>query len=82
FEAYRVLYTILRDVGAAYVLYLACKIATAGPTSNEPEGSGKPVRYWGAAEVQGVNPKDWEMAVSGISPYTPWQGYFTKLVST
>lgn len=37
FEAYPVLYTILRYVGAAYLLYLAWKIATSGPAGNDPE---------------------------------------------
>ena len=70
FEAYPVLYTILRYVGAAYLLYLAWKIATSGPAGNDPEGRGKPLSYWGAAAFQWVNPKAWVMAVGAISTYT------------
>ncbi|HFZ2477324.1 TPA: LysE family translocator [Pseudomonas aeruginosa] len=80
FEAYPVLYTILRYVGAAYLLYLAWKIATSGPAGNDPEGRGKPLSYWGAAAFQWVNPKAWVMAVGAISTYTPLQGYFTNVV--
>ncbi len=81
FEAYPVLYTILRYVGAAYLLYLAWKIATRpAPAGNDPEGRGKPLSYWGAAAFQWVNPKAWVMAVGAISTYTPLQGYFTNVV--
>ncbi|EPH0528243.1 lysE type translocator family protein [Pseudomonas aeruginosa] len=80
FEAYPVLYTILRYVGAAYLLYLAWKIATSGPAGNDLEGRGKPLSYWGAAAFQWVNPKAWVMAVGAISTYTPLQGYFTNVV--
>lgn len=79
FEAYPVLYTILRYVGAAYLLYLAWKIATSGPAGNDR-------RTWQAVELLGRGgvpvgqPKAWVMAVGAISTYTPLQGYFTNVV--
>ena len=80
FEAYPLLYGVLRYVGAAYLLYLAWKIARSGPLSDEQQGRGRPLGYWGAAAFQWVNPKAWVMAVGAISTYTPLQGYFTNVL--
>ncbi|MDD1019918.1 LysE family translocator [Pseudomonas sp. TNT2022 ID1048] len=80
FEAYPLLYSVLRYVGAAYLLYLAWKIARSGPISEEQQGQGQPLGYWGAAAFQWVNPKAWVMAVGAISTYTPLQGYFTNVL--
>lgn len=79
FKAYPLLYTALRYVGAAYLLYLAYKIATSGPASNNGEGRGKPMSYLNAAAFQWVNPKAWVMAVGAITTYTPINGYFTNV---
>ncbi|SDA16563.1 Threonine/homoserine/homoserine lactone efflux protein [Pseudomonas sp. NFPP10] len=80
FEAYPLLYSVLRYVGAAYLLYLAWKIARSGPLSDEQQHHGRPLGYWGAAAFQWVNPKAWVMAVGAISTYTPLQGYFTNVL--
>jgi threonine/homoserine/homoserine lactone efflux protein len=80
FEAYPLLYSVLRYVGAAYLLYLAWKIARSGPMAENQSGRGQPLGYWGAAAFQWVNPKAWVMAVGAISTYTPLQGYFTNVL--
>jgi threonine/homoserine/homoserine lactone efflux protein len=80
FTAYPVLYTLLRYAGAAYLLYLAWNIARSGPASEDTEGKGKPLGFWGAAAFQWVNPKAWVMAIGAISTYTPLQGYTTNVV--
>ncbi|ROL71883.1 lysine transporter LysE [Pseudomonas chlororaphis] len=80
FEAYPLLYSVLRYVGAAYLLYLAWKIARSGPMAENQDGRGQPLGYWGAAAFQWVNPKAWVMAVGAISTYTPLQGYFTNVL--
>jgi threonine/homoserine/homoserine lactone efflux protein len=80
FQAYPLLYTILRYVGAAYLLYLAWKIATSGPASDASGTESKPQTFMQAALFQWVNPKAWVMAVGAISTYTPLQGYFTNVV--
>ncbi|BAQ75934.1 LysE family translocator [Pseudomonas sp. TKO26] len=80
FEAYPVLYRVLRYVGAAYLLYLAWNIARSGPMNDDQRGQGQPLGYWGAAAFQWVNPKAWVMAVGAISTYTPLQGYFTNVL--
>lgn len=56
-------YTLLRYVGAAYLLYLAWKIANAGGMSDNPDEHGKPMTFLGAAAFQWVNPKAWIMAL-------------------
>ncbi len=80
FKTYPLLYTVLRYVGAAYLLYLAWKIAHSGPVSESENGKSKPITYLGAAAFQWVNPKAWIMAIGAISTYTPMQGYFTNVL--
>ncbi|WP_460157468.1 LysE family translocator [Pseudomonas sp. S2_H10] len=80
FQTYPLLYTVLRYVGAAYLLYLAWKIAHSGPMSESQQSEAKPISYLGAAAFQWVNPKAWIMAIGAISTYTPMQGYFTNVI--
>lgn len=79
FRAYPILYTILRYAGAAYLLYLAYKIATSGPVKDATDKEARPMSYLGAAAFQWVNPKAWVMAIGAISTYTPMNGYFTNV---
>jgi threonine/homoserine/homoserine lactone efflux protein len=67
------IYSILKWVGAAYILYLAWGIATSSPPSETtPEDHKKrPLGFWGAAFFQWVNPKAWIMAVGAFSTYVP-----------
>ncbi len=80
FQAWPPLYSILRYAGAAYLLYLAWKIATCGPLSTGAAGMRKPMGFWGAAAFQWVNPKAWVMAVGAITTYTPAQGYVVNVI--
>ena len=80
FQTYPLLYTVLRYIGAAYLLYLAWKIAHSGPVSDAGQSEAKPISYLGAAAFQWVNPKAWIMAIGAISTYTPMQGYFTNVI--
>lgn len=80
FQTYPLLYTALRYIGAAYLLYLAWKIAHSGPVSDAAQSEAKPISYLGAAAFQWVNPKAWIMAIGAISTYTPMQGYFTNVI--
>ena len=80
FKLWPVLYTVLRYAGAAYLLYLAWKIATSGPPKGQAEGTRKPMTFLGAAAFQWVNPKAWVMAVGAITTYTPAQGYFFNVL--
>ena len=65
FEAYPAIHTVIRYAGAAYLLYLAWKIARAGPV--EEGERGRPISFLQAVAFQWVNPKGWVMAVGGIA---------------
>lgn len=80
FKAVPVAYTVLRYLGAAYLLYLAWKVATSGPVSTTQNVHGAPLSFWGAAAFQWVNPKAWVMAVGAITTYTPAQGYVLNVI--
>jgi threonine/homoserine/homoserine lactone efflux protein len=69
FQAYPALYTILKYVGAAYLLYLAWQIATAGAPDPDGKTSGRPITFLEGAAFQWLNPKGWVMAVGAISTY-------------
>ncbi len=63
---------VLKWGGAAFLLWLAWKIASAQPSSptseNSREGT-KPVGFLGAATFQWVNPKSWMVCAGAASTY-------------
>jgi len=71
FEAFPVSYTLLKVVSLTYLLYLAWKIATAAPASNNADKTGTPMTFIQAALFQWVNPKAWTMALTAVSVYSP-----------
>jgi threonine/homoserine/homoserine lactone efflux protein len=80
FETYPVLHVILRYAGAAYLVYLAWKIANAG-APRESNAGGRPITFFQAAAFQWVNPKAWVLALSAISTYTPPGQYVTNVLA-
>ncbi len=79
FQRVPVLYTLLKYAGAAYLLYLAWKIARAG----ELDGDGRramPMTFLQAAAFQWVNPKAWVMSVGIAAAYIPAQGFYANLL--
>ncbi len=74
FEAYPPVYSALRWVGAAYMVYLAYKIAVSAP-SGEGSGAGTPMSFVQAVLFQWVNPKGWIIAVTAIATYTTASAY-------
>jgi threonine/homoserine/homoserine lactone efflux protein len=68
FLAVPVLQTILKYVGAAYLIYLAVVIAMAGPPK-PGEASRGPMTFWGAAMFQWVNVKGWVAIIGTITAY-------------
>lgn len=69
----------LRYVGAAYLIWLAWKIARAAGVDQGQSGS-RPFSFWQAAAFQWVNPKAWIMAVGVVATYTPREGFFVNLL--
>ncbi len=69
FATYPAAYAILKYAGAAYLLYLAWQIATAGSLDEGREARGRPITFLEAAAFQWLNPKGWVMAVGAVSAY-------------
>ena len=70
------LHDAMRWAGAAYMLWLAWKIASADPDPARPDqgGAGHPLSFLQAAAFQWVNPKAWVVALGAIAAYTTATG--------
>lgn len=79
FAAWPILYEVLKYGGAAYLLYLAWKIAKSGPITGGGGEAGRPMTFLEAAAFQWINPKAWVMAVGAIATYTPQAGFLVNL---
>lgn len=62
----------LKIAAAAYMLWLAWKIAHAAPPESA-QGNANPLTFLQAAAFQWVNPKAWTMALGAIALYAPGQ---------
>jgi threonine/homoserine/homoserine lactone efflux protein len=79
FTRYPQLHLALKYIGAAYLLYLAWRIAQASGPDNG-EAGGRPLTFLEAAGFQWVNPKAWMLAVSSIPAFTTVGGnYYLEL---
>ncbi len=86
FIAYPVLQTILKYVGAAYLIYLAWQIGMAEPSAPEQDKGRGPMTFWGAAMFQWVNAKGWVMVIGTITAYAaianfPWNILIQTVIS-
>ncbi|PKR87856.1 lysine transporter LysE [Pleomorphomonas diazotrophica] len=79
FVAFPLLHELLRYGGAAYLLYLAWRIARSGGV-NGAAGRAEPMTFLQAAAFQWINPKTWIMAIGAITAYTPESGYFVNIL--
>lgn len=79
FDAWPVIYTALKVAGGAYMLWLAWKIANAGP-AGDGGSTGTPLSFLQAASFQWVNPKAWMMAMTAIATYTATANYGLTLM--
>ena len=62
----------LKVLSAAYLVYLAWKIATAAPpATGETSTTSRPLTFVQAAAFQWVNPKAWTMALTAVAAYVP-----------
>ncbi|TIW00784.1 MAG: LysE family translocator [Mesorhizobium sp.] len=68
--AFPTLHTALKIAGAAYLLYLAWKIAMSRSVSDRKGAEARPMRFIDAAAFQWVNPKAWVMAITAMAVYT------------
>jgi threonine/homoserine/homoserine lactone efflux protein len=79
FLQFPVMRTVLKVLGGAYLVYLAWKIANAGPVEAGEEGS-KPMSFMAAALFQWVNPKAWVMGVTAMTVYTGEPDFFSSVI--
>lgn len=79
FARFPVLLPAMRYLGAAYMLWLAWKIAFAGPV-REGESRGAPLGFFGAAAFQWINPKAWVMALTALTAYAVVDSYATNVL--
>ena len=75
FIAYPVLQTVLKYLGAAYLVYLAMAIALSGPVKPGQDNGRGPMTFWGAAVFQWVNVKGWVMVIGTITAYAAIAGF-------
>jgi threonine/homoserine/homoserine lactone efflux protein len=78
FAAYPALHGVLKVVGAAYLLYLAWKIARSGEI--KAGEASRPQTFWQAAAFQWVNPKAWAMSLGAVTAYAPPDQYVANVV--
>ena len=69
FQRHPEVHTVLKFGGAAFLIYLAWRVATAGHRTAEA-APGRPLTFLEAALFQWVNPKAWIFAVTAIATYT------------
>lgn len=79
FISHPVIHTPVKLIGAAYLLFLAWKIAnSASPKSKDKQN--KPLTFLQAAIFQWVNPKAWVIAIGAIATFTTIEDYNYKLL--
>lgn len=77
------LHLALKIAGAAYLLYLAWRIAMSRSMSKAGETAGQPMTLLQAAAFQWVNVKAWVMAITAMAIYTnPDQPFLFVLIIT
>ena len=71
-QRFPLIHQMLKWIAAAYLLWLAWRIAVARPTleAGTTDKAGQPISFLQAALFQWVNPKAWVAAVSAVSVYT------------
>lgn len=72
----------LRWAGAAYLLWLAFRIATSSPSVKDAKSGAKPLSFVQAALFQWINPKGWIIAISAIVTFTSAGGHILPQAAT
>jgi threonine/homoserine/homoserine lactone efflux protein len=69
FASLPALQLVLKIAGAAYMLWLAWKVASAKPAASDGSAPGRPMTFLQAAAFQWVNPKAFVAVLSGVAVY-------------
>lgn len=78
FDTWPTSYQILKVFSAAYMVWLAWKIAKSASPEGQSAGA-KPMTFLQAALFQWVNPKAWTMALSSITLFAPGREFSAVL---
>ena len=73
-KTFPALYLVLKVLGAAYLVYIAWRIAMS-QTLPEAKAGARPLTFVQAAAFQWVNPKAWVMLVTAMGIYTDPERY-------
>lgn len=69
-EAIPASFVVLKALSAAFLLFLAWKIANAAAPGDDPDATaGKPLTFFQAAAFQWVNPKAWALSLAAVGAY-------------
>lgn len=68
FQAFPIIKTVLKFAGAAYLLYLAWRVAMTSTLASSSEAA-EPIGFVRMAGFQWVNPKVWSMAITATTTY-------------
>ena len=75
FQAFPIIKTVLKFAGAAYLLYLAWRVAMTSTLASSSEAA-EPIGFVRMAGFQWVNPKVWAVAFAAVSAHpsdeAPW----------
>lgn len=75
FDAFPMIYQIMKIAGFSYLIYLAWRVATSEAPNATENKKTQPLGFFGAALFQWVNPKAWLVSVTFttnyIAPTTP-----------
>lgn len=74
------IYSVLKYLGAAYLLWLAWKTTISHSVSKVSDKKEKPLTISEAALFQWINPKSWMMAISGMALYTSQVNPFMSML--
>ena len=77
------LYPVMQVLGMVYMVYLAWGIVRSRAPSAQDEANqgANPLRFWGAAAFQWVNPKAWVMTLGFFSNYLPQESGVVDVAS-
>ena len=78
--AYPPLHLALKVAGAAYLVYLAWRIAMSRSLADRSGTAARPMTFLEAAAFQWVNPKAWVMAVTAMALYTSTEAPFVSML--
>lgn len=79
FARFPILLIGMKWLGAAYMVFLAVKLARAAPLKEGAAG-GRPLTFLQAAAFQWINPKAWVMALTAVATYTLPDSYVLSVL--